>query len=171
MCEEEVDLDEHWSYTIMGNWRALQYCEELTRICIRSRTPEEKKFVKEMNHFIPIDLWESLIDRSYDKLLNFVRFQHSRLAYLVLGVFIMKFGGKMTREVKEKILEYSDWRFEENQFKTKEEKKLRKKYLFEFRDKIANYRSGEPILISDVSLSDVYANHGPFNLSFIKYDI
>ncbi len=45
MDEEEIDLDEHWSYTISGNWRALRYCEDLLRFCSREKTDVERKKV------------------------------------------------------------------------------------------------------------------------------
>ena len=134
MYEEEIDVDEHWSYTIMGNWRSKHYRVDLLCICWESETDEEKKQVKRGNEFI--DSVKILIDRCYNNLIAFVREQHSRLAYLVLGWFLMFFGGKMTEEVKKQIIKYSEWEYEELQFKTEEKKELRKKYLSEFREKI-----------------------------------
>ncbi len=163
--EEEIDLDEHWSYTISGNWRALRYCEDLLLFCLREKTDVERKMVKAN------ELLSSLINRCYDKLIQFVRKQNSRLAYMVLGVFLMKFGGRITKEVREEILKYSEWKYEEQQLKTVEEKELRKRYLIEFRKKIKGYVDGVPTLVSEKTLSDVYANHGPFDLSPINYYI
>ena len=77
----------------------------------------------------------------------------------------MKFGGKMTKEVKEQILKYSDWEYKEHQFKTVAERKQREKYLIEFRKKIKWYVDGVHTLVSEKSLSDVYANHGPFDFN------
>jgi len=170
MCEEEIDLDEHWSYTIAGNWRALRFCEDLLRFCSRAKTDDERKKVRD-NEIELTELMSLLIDRCYEKLINFAQDQNSRLAYLVLGVFLMEFGGKMTKEVKEDILKYSDWKYEVHQFKTVEEKELRKKYLIEFREKIKGYVDGVHTLVSEKTLSDVYANHGPFDLTPINYDI
>ncbi len=141
--EEEIDLDEHWSYTITGNWRAINYCEDITRFCLREKTDEERKKV-DANEINFIELLTSLIDRCYDKLIHFVRNQNSRLAYMVLGVFLMSSGGKITKEVREEILKYSERKYEEHQFKTVEEKELRKKYLIEFRNKIKGYVDGVP---------------------------
>ena len=145
MCEEQIDLNEHWSYTIMGSWIANRYHQVLFYICWESKTGEEEI------HFLPdsefIDSMKVIIDRSYIELIDFVQKQQSRLAYLVLGWFLMFFGGKMTKEVKEQILKYSKWDYEELQFKTEEEKRLRKKFLSEFREKIINYKGGIPTLL------------------------
>ena len=122
----------------MGNWRANHYFEDLFSICWESKTDEEKKQVRRGNKLI--GSMRVLIVRCFDELISFVREQHSRLAYLVLGWFLMFFGGKMTKEVKEQILKYSKWDYEKLQFKTEEEKKLRKKYPSEFREKIINYK-------------------------------
>jgi len=170
MCEEEIDLDEHWSYTISGNWRALRFCEDLLRFCSRVKTDDERKKVRD-NEIELTDFLKVLIERCYEKLIRFIQGQNSRLGYLVLGVFLMKFGGKMTNEVKEQIIKYSDWEYEEHQFKNIEEKKLRKKYLSEFREKITNFVDGVRTLVSEKTLSDVYADHGPFDLTPINYDI
>jgi hypothetical protein len=169
MYEEEIDFDEHWSYTIMGNWRADHYFEDLFFICLESETDEEKKQVRPENEFL--DSMKILIGRCHDKLITFARRQHSRLAYLVLGWFLMFFGGEFTEEIKEQILKYSEWKYEKLQFKTEEEKELRKKYLSEFREKIVNYIEGTPTLISEETLSDIYYNNGPWDLTPIKYDL
>ena len=191
-CEEDVDLDEHWSYTIKGSLRALYYYEDLEKICLVSMTDkEEKEFwdnnitlqdalkirlgkeTEEIrNKKIKISqIMSSQINRCYDKLVHFVRNQNSRLAYMVLGVFLMEDGGKMTKELKEDILKYSDWEYEEHQFKTVEEQELRKQYLIKFRNKVKDYIPGVLTLVTEKTLSDVYADHGPFDLTPIKYDI
>ncbi len=192
MCEEDIDLDEHWSYTIKGNLRALYYHEDLLKICLDAMTDkEEKEFWN--NNFtlqdaLKIRLGEeteeirskkikrsqrmsSLIGRCYDKLVHFVRNQSSRLAYMVLGVFLMEDGGKMTKELREDVLKYSDWEYEKHQFKNVEERELRKKNLIEFREKVKEYIPGIPTLVLEKSLSDEYADRGPFDLTPIKYDL
>ncbi len=192
MCEEDIKIDEHWSYTIKGNLRALYYYEDLERICLSAMTDDEEKEFDNVDitlqdalkirlgeeteeikskKFKLMQLTRSQIDRCYDKLVHFIRNQNSRLAYIVLGVFLMVDGGKMTKELKEDILKYSDWAYEKHQFKNVEEEELRKKYLIEFREKIKGYIPGVPTLVSEKSLSDVYADHGPFDLTPIKYDI
>lgn len=69
MCEEEIDLDEHWSYTIMGNWRANHYFEDLFFICLKYETDKEKSQVLPDSEFI--DSIKVLIVRSYDELISF----------------------------------------------------------------------------------------------------
>ena len=169
MCEEEIDLDEHWSYTIMGNWRARHYYQDLFFICLDSETHEEKSQLLADSKFI--DFMKVLIVRSYDELISFVQEQHSRLAYLVLGWFFMLFGGKITEDVKEQILKYAEWDYERLQFKNEEEMVLRRKYLSEFRKKIVNYKEGAPTSVTEESLSDIYYNDGPWDLTPIKYDL
>ena len=79
--------------------------------------------------------------------------------------------GKMTNELKEDILKYSDWIYEKHQFRSVEEGKVREEYLIEFREKIKGYISGMPTSVSEKTLRDVYAEQGPFDLTPIKYDI
>lgn len=169
MCEEKIDLDEHWSYPIMGSWIANRYHQVLFHICWESKTDEKEIQLLPDSEFI--DSMKVLIDRSYIELVNFVQRQQSRLSYLVLGWFLMFFGGKMTKEVKEQILKYSEWKYEERQFKTEEEIELRKTYLSEFRKKIVDYKEGPPTRITEETLSDIYYNDGPWDLTPIKYDI
>ena len=192
MCEEGIDLDEHWAYTITGSWRALQYCEDIIKLCFKAMTDSEKNEYRNVDitlqDALKIRLGEeteeikgkkikvtqiigSLIDRCFDKLIHFIRNQNSRLAYMVFGVFLMKYGGIMPKEIKEEILRHSEWEHEAHQFKSIEEKELRKKYLLEFHEKLKGYVSGVSTLVSEKTLSDVYADHGPYDLSSIKYDI
>ena len=192
MCEEDIDLDEYWSYTITGNWRALRYCGGFNKLCFKAMTDSEEDEFRNIDitlqDALKIRLGEeteeikrkkdkltqivgSLIDRSFDKLIHFVRNQNTRLAYMVFGVFLMKYGGKMPKEMKDEILRQSEWEYEKHQFKTIEERELRKKFLIEFREVIKGYIAGVPTLVSEKTLSDVYADHGPYDLSPIKYNI
>lgn len=169
MYEDEVDIDEQWSYSITGSWRAKYYRVDLFCICWEAKTADEGKRVLRGSEFI--NSVRTHIERCYDKLTAFVRDQHSRLAYLVLGWFLMFFGGRMTEEVKREILKYSEWSYEKNQFKTEEERELRKRFLFEFREKIIKYKEGTRTLVSEESLSDIYYYDGPWNLTPINYEI
>jgi len=171
MEEEIIDRSEHWSYTITGNWRALDYYEDLFYFCSRSNTSEEDNLIKENGYLIPKEIWISLIDRCYDKLINFVKDQKSRLAYLVLGMFLMRHDGKMTKEIRKKILHYSNWEFEKHQFKSNEEKRIRMKYLLEFQEKVRKYVEGVNTRITEEPLNKLLKDHGPFDLTPIKYHI
>lgn len=166
----ETDLNEHWCYTVMGNWRAKHYLEDMVFICGDFKTDEERKKARPQGREF-IEYLKILIDRAYDKLIAFVREQHSRLSYLALGWFLLFFGGKMTEDVKEEILKYSEWEYEKHQFKSEEEKELRKKYLSEFREKIISYVEGTPTSVSGDKLSNDQYNNGLYNLTPIKYDI
>lgn len=169
MDEQEIDIQEHWSYTIMGNWLALDYFAELFRICSRAMTTEERNRLN--NGRIKIrELMKDIIDRCYDELFNFVRDQKSRLSYLVMGVFIMQFGGKITEFVRKEILHYSQWRFERHQLMNPREKDLREKYLLNFREKLSTYTSGEPTFITEEFIDDV-CKKGRIYLTPISYQI
>lgn len=171
MNEEEIDYEEHWSYTIMGNWRALKYDYDFFMLCNESLTMEESNKTEQLDYSIPNELWIVLIERCYEKLIEFVENEKSRLAYLVLGAFLMEKGGKMTKQLKEKILYFSDWKFEKDQFKNSEEQSLRKKYLNEFRQKVINYKDGIKSKISQESLEDIYKKNSPLELTSISYKI
>jgi len=169
MEEEEIDLDEHWSYTIMGNWRALDYFSELFSFCTRTKTSEERKKIRG-DHVKIRDLMKIFIGRCYEQLINFVKEQNSRLGYLVLGVFLMQFGGKMIREIRDEILKFSNWEYERDQFNIEEEKELRKRYLSEFREKISNYVVGVHTLVSEETPDDVFKKGRP-QLTSIDYSM
>ena len=95
----------------------------------------------------------------------------SRLVYLVLGVFLLEYGGKVTQEVRSEILDYSNWEFERHQFKSVMEKNLRKKYLRDFQDSIRNYSDGDYIQIPSMSLEEAINCGYEGNLSSIDYSI
>ena len=172
MFEEVVDVDEHWSYTVMGNWRAGRYYESLFRICLTKITTEDRIKATEMKRsVIEKNLVKRILEASIDELTEFVRTERSRLAYLVLGVLLMRYGAIIPSKVTEEILKYTSWEFEEFQFKTEEEKSLRKKFLLEFREKLNNHIESVCTEVSHEALRDVYKDHGPFNLTPIKYEI
>lgn len=170
MNVKKIGKNEHWSYTIMGNWIALDYYDDFFYFCSSAKTNEETQRIRNQELRIK-EFWKVLIDRCYDKLIDFVENKGSRLVYLVLGFFLMEYGGRMTKEVKEKILEYSQWKYEIHQFKSESEKELRKKYLSEYRDKVHNYKDGIYTVVSKETLEDVYQKHGPFDLTPIDYSI
>ncbi|TFG24095.1 MAG: hypothetical protein EU529_05215 [Promethearchaeota archaeon] len=171
MNRENIDMNEHWSYAINGNWRANYYYEDLFYICSSSCTAGEREIINRNDHLIPLDIWKVLIIRCYDKLIKYADEQKSRLAYLVLGMFLMEHGGKMTKEVKDKILKYSRWKYEKHQLKSKEEREFRKKYLFEFREKVINYVDGVQTKVTDGTLTEHRDQFGFLNLTYIDYKI
>ena len=125
-----------WSYSIEGNDEASALSFDFTYIKNSYLTPEENK--KHPRH-IPDSMHEILIEKSYDQLVAHAYEKKSRLAFMVLGCDLMLFASRMTEELKRTILKYSDWEYEKHQFKNSKDRKERKKFLDDFRNKIKNY--------------------------------
>ena len=60
---------------------------------------------------------------------------------------MMSYRAKMTEDLKQLILEYSDWKYEKEQLKNKKDRIERKRFLNEFRKKIKEYDGTEEIII------------------------
>ena len=127
---------ETWSYSIEGNDEASSLSFDFTSIKIDHLTPEEdKKYPRN----VPRSMDKILIDRAYDQLVAYAYEKKSRLAFMVLGCELMLFKGRMTEELRQTILKYSDWEYEKDQLKNKKDRKERKKFLDDFREKIKEY--------------------------------
>ena len=125
-----------WSYCIMGNDEASSLSFGFTSIIIDHLTPEEdKKFPRN----IPSSMDTILVERAYDQLVAHAYKKKSRLAFIVLGRSLMLRKGKLTEELRHTILKYSNWEYEKDQLKNKKDRKERKKFLDDFRDKIKKY--------------------------------
>lgn len=59
----------------------------------------------------------------------------------------MSHGAKLTEDLRQKILKYSDWRYERDQLKKKKDRLERKRFLTDFREKIISYSGKEEIFI------------------------
>lgn len=125
-----------WSYSIGGNDEALDLVCDFIEIKNSYLTPEE---VKEHPRKVPRSMHEVLIERSFDHLVAHAYKKKSRLAFLVLGRFLMQNKSKMTEELRQAILKYSDWEYEKDQLKNEKDREERKKFLDDFREKIKNY--------------------------------
>jgi len=143
---------ETWSYSILGNDLAMDYFYDYTRLLVDFLTLEERK---QYPGKTPDHLKSVLIERCYDLLIDKAHKKMSRLAFLVLGDFIMSHGAKMTRHLRQIILKYSDWRYEKNQLKKREDRIERKKFLTEFREKIKNYDGTETLNLSLYTITRV----------------
>jgi hypothetical protein len=127
---------ETWSYSIEGNDEAWALSSDFIDIMISHLTPEEnKKYPRN----IPKSMDEVLIERAYDQLVAYAYEKKSRLAFMVLGVFLMLHKNKITEELKQTILNYSDWEYEKDQLKSEKDREERKKFLDDFREKIKKY--------------------------------
>lgn len=73
-------------------------------------------------------------------------------------------GGKMTEDLVKTILRYSDWKYEKNQLENEEDRLERRKFLDDFRKKIENYNSTEPVKIPLYTLTRVINERKEKNL-------
>ena len=143
---------ETWSYSIKGNNEASKLNSDFIDIMIDHLTPEEdKKFPRN----IPESLDTILIERAYDQLVAHAYVKKSRLAFMVLGCFLMLHKNKMTEDLKKTILKYSDWKYEKDQLKDEKDRKERKKFLDDFREKIKNYDGTKVVKVPFYSVTRV----------------
>lgn len=133
-----------WSYTIMGSSIASTYWFQFSGLIDSSLTEVEKETLYD----IPKERWAFLIYERYEDLVRLAINQRSRLAYQVLGVFLMKFGVKMTNALKELILIHSRWEDEKAQLLDENDRAERFFYLSEFRKKIESYKEGVETVVT-----------------------
>lgn len=135
---------ETWSYSIMGNNEASSLACDFIEIKNSYIDPEEdQKHPKE----IPKSLQRVLIERSYEGLVSHAYKKKSRLAFMVLGCFLMQRKSRITEELRHEILKYSDWEYEKDQLKNEKDRKERKKFLSDFREKIKNYDGSKKVKV------------------------
>ena len=125
-----------WSYSIMGNDEAWDFHYEFIKIAIYHLTTEENERYPRK---IPENLFRVLIGRSYNLLIAHAQKKKSRLAFMVLGRFLMLHKVEMTEKNRREIFKYSDWEFEKHQFKNSKDIEERKEFLEDFRSKIEVY--------------------------------
>ncbi len=133
-----------WSYTIMGCSMASTYWFQFSELVDSSLNEVERKEFR----YIPEKRWRTLINERYEDLVDIAISHRSMLAYQVLGVFLMKFGARMTNCLKELILIHSRWEYEENQLFNEKDRAERFYYLSEFRTKIESYQEGVETIIT-----------------------
>ena len=76
--------------------------------------------------------------------------------YNFLGsCFLMLHKSKMTEDLKQTILKYSDWKYEKDQLKNEKDRKERKKFLEDFREKIKKYDGTKVIKVPFYSVTRV----------------
>ncbi|HDZ18495.1 MAG TPA: hypothetical protein ENH75_09405 [archaeon] len=143
-CQKGKKKEDTWSYSILGNDLAMDFFYDYIKILGDYLTHDEKE---QYPNETPEDLQKTLIERSYEHLVDHAHKQKSRLAFIVLGDLMMSYRAKMTEDLKQLILEYSDWKYEKEQLKNKKDRIERKRFLNEFRKKIKEYDGTEEIII------------------------
>lgn len=155
IADLKTDVDT-WAYTIMGNIEAEVMYGDFLDIILKKLTSTEQEEYDGIHKIVPDDIYTEIINyRCYDDLVEFAFKHNSRLAFQVLGVLIMEHGARMTEKLREFILSNSRWEDEAFQFKNEKDKRERKRYLFEFREKVKNYREGVITKITIIRQTDL----------------
>ena len=142
--EEDNKEIKTWSYSIEGNDEASSLNSDFIEIMIDQLTPEEDK---KFPYKVPESMDNILIERAYDQLIAHTSEKKSRLAFMVLGCFLMLHKCEITEELRQTILKYSDWEYEKDQLKDEKDSEERKKFLDDFRDKIKNYDGSKVVKV------------------------
>ena len=74
---------------------------------------------------------------------------------MVLGCFLLLYKSKITEELSQTILKYSDWKYEKDQLKNEKDRKERKKFLEDFREKIKKYDGTKVVKVPFYSITRV----------------
>lgn len=144
---------ETWSYTILGNSTGSKIYGAFIDIIIASLTPEE---INNLSKILTKDKYlKDYIEKCYDTLVSYAFKTESRLGFQALGVFLMKHGAKMTTNLKKLVLKYSKWKDECRQFNYKKDRAERKKFLFDFREKVLLYETGKKTKVFNETVEDI----------------
>ncbi|MFW9881569.1 MAG: hypothetical protein ACFFG0_51545 [Candidatus Thorarchaeota archaeon] len=137
-----------WSYTIMGSSQANNYWAEFSEHIFSFIPIEEIMELNRRSENLSNERLSSIINDHYEVLVSLAIRKKSRLAYQVLGVYLMDNGAKMTNALKELILINSRWDDEKDQLFNEKDKAERFYYLSEFREAIKNYKEGVKTMIT-----------------------
>jgi len=127
----------------MGSDEASKYWVTYSDFLFSFLTVEEMQSVSTSSGRLRI-----IIETHYEDLVIITIDQKSRLAFQVLGVYLMDHGAKMSSALRELILIYSSWENERDQLFDERDKAERYHYLSEFREKIRNYKEGIKTTVS-----------------------
>ena len=164
-----------WSYRILGCDDAADLLYDITLLVV-SQAPDEE-LESYPRYIIPEDREQELIIAANAGLKQFVKSKKSRLAYMMLGMYLMSKGAKIDEGLKEKILEYSDWKYEKDQITNEKHRIQRKKNLDEFRENIIKYDGTEKIQLQADNITSVLnrklkeSDGSPVKLKNINYSI
>lgn len=143
-----------WSYTISGNDLACDYEWDYINLMNESLSHEELDEIGK-DLFDNYNTTREIINRCYDIFISYAYMRKSRLAFQVLGQFLMDYGGKLNNGLKKIILQNSKWEFERKQLRNKMDRKKRRRYIFDFRAKILEYQEGKITKVPFESLAEV----------------
>jgi len=172
--EDKREKIETWSYSIEGNDEASDLSYDFTKITTSHLTPEEEK---KYPRRIPDSMDKILIERAYDQLIAHAYEKESRLAFMVLGCDLMLSKVKITEELRQTILKYSDWEYEKDQLKSEKDREERKRFLDDFREKIKKYDGTEVVKVPFYTVTRVIdekkarGDSSPIWLQNIDYSI
>lgn len=137
---------ETWCYEIMGNEDADYIFYSYSRFLTVHFTDKQwEQYQEECRDFpkkrdkIRHRYEQVILEGCYDNFLDYVEKKQSRLAYQVLGVYLMNNGHFLSNNLKEIILKNARWKDDEEYLKNEYDKQERKKVLEIFRDAIQNY--------------------------------
>lgn len=140
-----------WSYEIMGNkdadWLFYAYSRFITAHFTDSQWEaymKEKKANPKNDIEIMHKHRRKVLSQCYNDLLQFVESKQSRLAYQVLGVFLMNMGASISEDLKQTILENARWEDDEPYLKKEQDQEERKKALAMFRKALKDYEGKLP---------------------------
>ena len=164
-----------WSYRILGCDDAADLLYDITLLVV-SQAPDEE-LESYPRYIIPEDREQELIIAANAGLKQFVESKKSRLAYMMLGMYLMSKGAKIDEDLKNKVLEYSDWKHEKDQIVNERLRIQRKKNLDEFRENIIKYDGTNRIPLQVDNITSVInrkfdeSDGSPIKLKNIDYSI
>lgn len=141
-------LPKTWCYEIMGNEDAQLLFYQFSRFITVNYTSEQwklslkeqkKNILKQREVIMRHD--RSIYSECKEDLIEFAKAKHSRLAYQVLGVFLMNIGVFISDELKKLIINNTRWEDDVLYLKNKQEKKERKEVLIRFKEALKNYNN------------------------------
>jgi len=142
-----------WSYRIMGCDDSYDIYYDITEFVLSKVSEEE--FESYPGRKIPEERYKELIDFVYEDLKQFVESKRSRLAYMILGMYLMSNGVQIDDELKKRILGYSDWKYEKVQINNRRHRIQRKNNLDEFRENLKKYDGKEKIPLQFDTITSV----------------
>jgi len=147
-----------WSYEILGNDDIFDFLNNFIYICASDLTDEEYERFGEFEKFedIPLIDRQYVIENNYDKLVKAVKDDPRMDGFIALGVFITQNGAKLTKQVKQLIL--NNVVDEDDQFYDLSGWETRKKHLDDFRKIISEY-DGSPHEYKSTSLFETLSDH------------